>query len=161
MEWLNHSRNLNIKHKMNNGREKRVGPYLLDGYDSNTEVAYEVFGCYFHGHSCIDPKNAEQHKLRFAKTQERLTYLQSQGYNTETIWECQFRQSVKVNKTMKDFIDQRYPSFYKQYSNTVSESHILDAVVNETLFGFVEVDIQVPDKWDQVKYKPETDLTPA
>lgn len=32
--------------------------------------------------------------------------------------------------------------------------------MSNELFGFVEIDIQIPDSWDQVKFKPETELSP-
>ena len=34
-----------IQHARNGG-EKRVGPYLLDGYHEETHMAYEVYGCF-------------------------------------------------------------------------------------------------------------------
>ncbi|XP_060570376.1 uncharacterized protein LOC132728723 [Ruditapes philippinarum] len=157
MEWLNYSQNVQIEHKMNSGSEKRIGPYLADGYDPITGVIYEFLGCYFHGHSCVTPEHLEQHKQRFNRTQERLAYLRSLDYQIVIIWECEFTGQVKENDTMKQFIDQRYPIFYRENSGYVNESQILDAIVNEKLFGFIEVDIQVPDTWDQVKFKPETD----
>lgn len=36
----------------------------------------------------------------------------------------------------------------------------VNAVVADEFFGFLEVDIQIPDKWDDIKYKPKTDLCP-
>lgn len=44
LNWLNESEKRSIKHKMNNGNEKRVGPYLIDGYDSQTGELFEFLG---------------------------------------------------------------------------------------------------------------------
>lgn len=44
MNWLNHSQGTCIQHKLNSGREFRVGPYLIDGYDQNTNILYEFLG---------------------------------------------------------------------------------------------------------------------
>ena len=56
--WLDmiwYSNNVQINNKLNyNGKEKRVGPYLVDGYDPKNNMIYEFHGCYFHGH---DPAN--------------------------------------------------------------------------------------------------------
>ena len=161
LEWMNFSQNLRIKHKMNFASEKRVGPYLVDGYDANTNTIYEFLGCFFHGHSCIKPSNLEQHTQRFAKTQERLSFLRNNGYEIVSIWECEFRKQLTENEAMKCFIDERYPTFYKENKGCTTESQILEGVMQEKLFGFIEVDIQVPDSWDQVKFKPATDLNPT
>ncbi len=77
MNWLIYDENISIKHKMNYGKEKRVGPYLVDGYDLNTHTIYEFMGCYFHGHKCMTPKNREQHQQRYNRTKERLSYLRN------------------------------------------------------------------------------------
>ena len=52
-QWLAHvahQDNVVIRHGRNEG-EKRVGPYLLDGYCEATNTAYEFHGCFYHG--CI------------------------------------------------------------------------------------------------------------
>ena len=39
---------IKIKHKLNNQKEVRVGPYLVDGFCLKTKTVYEFNGCYFH-----------------------------------------------------------------------------------------------------------------
>jgi hypothetical protein len=52
MNYLNICTQAKIQHKLNHGSEKRVGKYLVDGWDSNTNTIYKYKGCYFHGHQC-------------------------------------------------------------------------------------------------------------
>ena len=52
------------------------------------------------------------------------------------------------------------PFIKKKHKSSVKEPRILDAVVKDELFGFIEVDIQVPESWEQVDFKPETTLNP-
>ena len=52
MKWVNQTTGKQIKHKMNKGSDIRIGPYLPDGYVSDSNELWEFFGCYFHGHSC-------------------------------------------------------------------------------------------------------------
>jgi hypothetical protein len=50
-KWLSYTAESNeiyIQHARNGG-EKRVGPYLLDGYHEETNTVYEVHGCFWHG----------------------------------------------------------------------------------------------------------------
>ena len=53
MDFLNKKYGLNILHKMNNSKEKKIGPYYVDGYDPITNIIYEYNGCFFHAHDCI------------------------------------------------------------------------------------------------------------
>ena len=50
-KWLSYTaeKNENYIQHARNGGEKRVGPYLLDGYHQETHTAYEVHGCFWHG----------------------------------------------------------------------------------------------------------------
>ena len=43
-----HGEEIYIQHARNGG-EKSVGSYLLDGYHEETNTAYEVQGCFWHG----------------------------------------------------------------------------------------------------------------
>ena len=50
-KWLSYTAEkdeIYIQHA-HNGGEKRVGRYLLDGYHEETNTAYEVHGCFWHG----------------------------------------------------------------------------------------------------------------
>ena len=52
MDHLAHVGKVNIEHKLNTGKEKRIGKYFCDGFDSENNVVYEMDGCFFHGHRC-------------------------------------------------------------------------------------------------------------
>ena len=41
LAWVSLTENVKIYHKQNNGREKRIGPYLVDGYDPLNKTVYE------------------------------------------------------------------------------------------------------------------------
>ena len=54
-KWLSYTAEKNemyIQHARNGG-EKRVGPYLLDGYHEDTNTAYEFHACFWHGKSFL------------------------------------------------------------------------------------------------------------
>ena len=61
---------------------------------------------------------------------------------------------------MRNFIQQKVPTFYQNYPRTVKQDQIIEGVTNDSLFGFVKVEIQIPDTWDKVNFKPNTELPP-
>ena len=160
MDWLNLTKQATIKHKMNQGKELRIGPYLVDGYCPNTGDLYEFLGCFFHGHSCLNWKNKDKQRERYERTMRRITFLEQKGYTVHFIWQCEFKKQIDDSQQLKQFITNRRPAFYRKYPQACKESHILESVVKDEFFGFLEVDIQIPDTWDQVKYIPQTNLSP-
>ena len=63
MDYLGEIHGINIKHKMNYGKEIQIGPYFLDGWDSVSKTAFEFDGCFWHYHDThIKPRSSEQEK---------------------------------------------------------------------------------------------------
>ena len=166
MDWLNLTKSCQILHLKNQGKEKRVGPYLVDGYDCSTNTVYQFQGCYFHGHSCHLTKHIhkEKEKKLFKKRKERTSqiksYIKQKGHKFCEIYECKFDQMNQINKPLKDFISCQKSSFTRRYPGKVSVNTILEGIKTDKLFGMVEVDIVVPNSWDEVSFKPDTKLTP-
>ncbi|KAK3085829.1 hypothetical protein FSP39_009262 [Pinctada imbricata] len=153
MDWLREMTGQNIKHKMNYGREKRVGPYPVDGFCSDTDTIFQFHGCYFHGHDCYITKSIKNKEWRerrlekLEKTQATTAFLRDQGYDVTEMWECEFRQLKKNSSSLKKLIDARSPQFFRSHKGKVTEDQILRAVNDGTLFGMIEVDISVPEQW--------------
>ena len=153
MEWKNFSENVQINHKVNTGVEKRIGPYLADGFDSLTNTVYEFYGCYFHGHLCKNTKHVRNEKWFFEQPQRlddvrlRKEYIISQGHNVEEVWECEYDLQMQNNKDIRDFNSTRAPKFLKKFPGRVKEEQIIKEIKNDTLFGMVEVNIETPDDW--------------
>lgn len=151
LDWLNETQSLTIQHKLNRGKEKKIGPYPVDGYDEHTNTVYQFHGCYWHGHRCWMTKSQHGKEKweatatkRSRKTKEVTQYLESKGYRVVEMRECSFRSNMRFNTKLKAFIDSRQPPTPQR---KMTEMEILKAVVNETLFGMVEVDIEVPEQW--------------
>ena len=89
MDWVNSSETINILHKMNNGSEIRIGPYLMDGVDIDNKTAYEFNGCYWHGHKCeltshiTDEDALYLQEERFRKTEIKKEFILSEGYKLD------------------------------------------------------------------------------
>jgi G:T-mismatch repair DNA endonuclease (very short patch repair protein) len=150
MDYLNHSQGLHIRHKLNTGKEKKIDPYLVDGHDANTNTVYHFHGCYWHGHECWMTKNVKDQKWRetrqskYDKTVKTTTLIQAQRYKVVEKWECHFRNEIRRNDKLKTFYDSRKPQTPQR---SVTENKILEGVASGRLFGMVECDIRVPDKW--------------
>ena len=162
MEWLNFSENKNISHKMNAGREFRVGPYLVDGFETSSKTIYEFLGDWYHGNPDLKvrEKYKKQQLKRYNVTMDRLSFLRSQGYTVVYIWESEYRAMLRCNQEMTRFVKDRHPLFYRKYPGQVSKERIIEGIVNDELFGFVEVDIGVVERWQDAEYKPYTNLNP-
>ena len=155
MDWLNHSENKHILHKLNYGKEKRIGPYPVDGYDPQTNTVYQHQGCYYHAHrNCPITKYIKSEKWhkeqpkKLERTKVCSQYIRDKGFNLVEMWECDFQKMCKENPDLQKFIDNKQPAFYQKHKGKVSEQQILNGVSTERLFGMVEVDIEVPETWN-------------
>ena len=122
-----------IRHQ-SNGREKRVGKLLVDGWCAETRTAYQFHGCYFHGCSnCYGPQdtnalNGKTMARLLEETKKNTAYLRRHVHVVE-MWECQWKRESKALPRPKW---------------NMTQSEILADVVNGTLFGMVECDVHVP-----------------
>ena len=112
-KWLSYTAEKNetyIQHARNGG-EKRVGPYLLDGYHQETHTAYEVHGCFWHGcpkcyaRDTVNPVNGKTMQELHCSTVEKIEYLRRQGYNVVEIWECDVNRELNNDEDMKYYFD--------------------------------------------------------
>ena len=70
MQYLNDQGTGFVRHARNVGYEKRIGRYLVDGWDQDNNIVYQFHGCYFHGHKCDMTENVKAPKWH-DKRQER------------------------------------------------------------------------------------------
>ena len=155
MKWLNfvqHKEGIYIQHAFNSKQEKRIPPYRVDGYCPSLNTVYELNGCYYHFHDpdkCWITKRItnkdiiEQGKKRYERTLQREKYIESQGYKIITKWECEFRTELINNDELQEFVEQYKRPMDRLYN--ASPEIILKSVMNDTFFGAVEIDLEVPD----------------
>ena len=152
MDYVAESKGINVQHKLNTGKEKKVGPYPVDGFDQEHNTIFQFNGCYWHGHLCWLTKSVKdtswhnERQQRYNKTLETSAYLRSKGFHVVEMWECQFREQMRNDPNLKAFVESRLP---KTPQRSVNETEILAGVQSGQLFGMVEVDICVPDQWPE------------
>ena len=132
-----------IRHQ-SNGREKRVGKLLVDGWCAETRTAYQFHGCYFHGcpkcydHGETNTLNGKTMGTLLENTRRNTAYLR-RHVETVEMWECDWKE-IRKEPDVKSFLD--IPRHRKW---TMTQQQIITAVVDGTLFGMVECDVRVPD----------------
>ncbi len=155
LNYMNRYEDKQILHYRNNGKEKRVGIYPVDGFDPRENTVYQFHGCYFHGHQCrlTTSVNNEQwlsnRQAKYDKTASTTEYIKSKGFSVVEMWECDFIKFRENHPRIYSIINEDRPTFAKRHKGKVTEKQILDGVRAGTLFGMIEVDIEVPDKWGQ------------
>ena len=139
MQWLDYimrTKNVKIRHAETPRGEYRIDNYKVDGYDEENNTVYEFHGCYHHGHFCHTKwYNAK----KWDNTVQRDQAIRNGGYNLVTITSCEW---IKMSES-KDW----YPPTTTNNNNTedITKQDILNDVINEEEFGFVKVDIHVPE----------------
>ena len=150
--WLNYTaktQNLKIDHYLNSGKETRILGFPVNGFDSTSQTIYQYHGCYYHGHTCRHDANSNKMTLRRNQTSQTTKLFRKNGYKVIEKWECEVKIERKQNLKIRQFIDSQQPSFFQKtkYRKQTKDS-ILSAVSDDTLFGFVECDIAVPERWE-------------
>ena len=144
-QWLTSvsSRSGRIIRHQSNGREKRVGKLLVDGWCTVSRTAYQFHGCYFHGCSnCYGPQdtnalNGKTMDKLLEDTKKNTAYLRRHVHVVE-MWECEWKE-IRKEPDVKSFLA---PTRRQKWNMTQNE--ILAAVIDGTLFGMIECDIHVP-----------------
>ena len=112
IDWVAHTKSLNIRHK-HNGKEKQIGQRQLpvDGWCAQTNTVYQFHGCYWHGHDCMQEKGVTQNDKN-GKTMEQLQsdteknsqYIQQCGYHLVEMWKCEWKKMKTENPTLRQFL---------------------------------------------------------
>ena len=96
-----------IRHQ-SNGREKRVGKLLVDGWCAETRTAYQFHGCYFHGcTNCYEPQetnalNGKTMAKLLEDTKKNTAYLRRHVHVVE-MWECEWKE-IRKEPDVKSFL---------------------------------------------------------
>ena len=150
--WLNFvslKSGYHIQHKRNTGSEVRIGKYFVDGFCAETMQVHEFLGCFFHENNCTKCQKADTQVRRDRKkrTLERNAYIEQQGYTIISITDHEFEQWRQSDPELNRFVHSRTPPLFRDNHpfKRFTEAAILDAVRHDKLYGFVEVDIHVPD----------------
>ena len=152
MDFLANKFKLEIVHKQNNGFEIKFGCFYVDGYCKNHSLIFEYLSCYHHAcERCFTGEKYNKYKIFFDKRkkhdQNRKIFLKKLNLTIIEIWDCQFKELLKTNMELLNFVKSRRSKFYNKYPGVVSESTIIKEIKSGLLFGFIDANWEVPDKW--------------
>ncbi|KAJ8020607.1 hypothetical protein HOLleu_40243 [Holothuria leucospilota] len=152
LQWKAYVENVFIRHQ-GNDKEKRVGLRRIpvDGFCRDTNTVYQFHGCYFHAHDCYLTQNKcytveEEQKFnkRRKNTEDIRNYIKCLGYNYEEIWECEFYREQETSQELQHFLHTlRLPL---ERVRKLSPQGIVQAILDDLIFGAIECDIYVPDE---------------
>ena len=72
--------------------------------------------------------------------QMRWDYIQQKGYQIVEMWECEWWSLYKTDASVKSHLRENFP-----YRRPLSEEGLLQTIIDERLFGYVQCDIEVPE----------------
>ncbi len=136
MDWINKYQNKHISHRYNTGgHEKGLANLHFDGYNSAEGwVGYDFLGCHYHGHiicnkiCCLTKKmDPVLAKEIYERTIAREKYIKSHC-KFVTIWECSYYNLAKVDRNLRNVINQSCPGFHKTHKGYVTPTQILTSV---------------------------------
>jgi G:T-mismatch repair DNA endonuclease (very short patch repair protein) len=109
LEWEAQQKGQHIRHH-GKDKEKVIGRRRLpvDGFCKDTNTVYEFKGCYWHGHDChlnqdkpATDEEGQTMEQRYQRTQEKMQYIQDNGYAVKQMWECDWELLKKEDPAVK------------------------------------------------------------
>jgi hypothetical protein len=148
LEWEAQQSGYHVRHHGNH-KEKVIERRRLPVYGNvkETNTVYEFQGCYWYGHDChlnhgkpATDEKGQTMAQRYQITQEKIQYIQDNGYPVKQMWECDWE---RLKKAVKAFVnDMQRPCDGRL---KMAEETILRAMMGDRMFGALEVDMEVPD----------------
>ncbi|XP_053117502.1 uncharacterized protein LOC128329802 isoform X3 [Hemicordylus capensis] len=127
LEYIAHRENIHIQHALKGGEFKvdipqelqeasgGVKAYYLDGYSVNggKKCAFEFNGCFYHG--CVTcysahkqhPMLSETYGFLYNASERKADVLKRMGFEVRCIWEHEWRDMVKGDQKVVDFLKQQ------------------------------------------------------
>ncbi|KXJ22829.1 Zinc finger and SCAN domain-containing protein 22 [Exaiptasia diaphana] len=151
LEWESERRGIPIRHQVND-TEKRIGNRRLavDGFHGPSQTVFQFHGCYWHGDRCYlnqkefnEVRKKPMSELR-EETEANSKYIRNEGFNLVEMKECEWRTMKRTDPEIQRFLENKF-NRPLDHRRTLTTNEIVNAVKDGSLFGVVEVDIQVPD----------------
>lgn len=121
-----------------------LNKYKLSNIFSALNTVYQFHGCWWHGCECKtgdrdDTTKGPSLNQKRERTKKSTEYIRSCGYTVIEMWECEWREYKRSNTIHNSYV---YPT---EHIFRMNEREILANIMACSMFGVVEVDIEVPE----------------
>ena len=114
LKWWSHKNVAKVQHN-SNGREFKVGNFMVDGWVEESNTALEFLGCHFHSCSrcyapwAVNPLTGNTRKNDYERTMRRLqTIRETYGLNMITMWECDWTRERDSSAEIQTFMSAQH-----------------------------------------------------
>ena len=130
MDYFSELTGKQILHTLNYGKEKRCGPFPVDGYCAETNEVLQYHGCFHHGHQCkltkiAEAKTPKDQKKKRERTKSTIEFIKRQGHSVIEIWEFEFNELERTSPRLQEIIQANMPKFFQCHKRSVTEEEIL------------------------------------
>ena len=129
------------------GRQKKIDCFSVDGFCSHCNTVFQAMGCFYHFCPCqeLRPSLTEEDIKRGSRRREldelRRGFIQEKGFTVIEMWECKWWRLYKTTTNVELHIRENFP-----YRRSLTEQQLLEGIKKGNLFGYVQCDIEVPEK---------------
>ena len=129
------------------GRQKNIDCFSVDGFCSHCNTVFEAMGCFYHFCPCQDLHSSltEEYIKRASRKREldelRRGYIKEKSFIVIEMWDCEWWILYKTTTNVKLHIRENFP-----YRPSPTEQKLLEGIKKGNLFGYVQCDIEVPEK---------------
>ena len=135
-----------IESNATTGRQKKIDCFSVDGICYHCNTVSEAMGCYYHYCPCQEARpsltdsDIESGIKKRQQDEMRRDYVQQKGYHIDEMWECEWWRLYKTDASVKNRPRENF-----LYKRPLSEEQLLQGIIDEQLFGYVQCDIEVPE----------------
>ena len=129
------------------GRQKKIDRFSADGFCFHCNTVFEAMGCFYHFCPCQKLRSSltEEDIKRGSRRREldelRRSFIQEKGFTFLEMWESEWWRLYETTSNVKLYIGENFP-----YRRSLTEQQLLEGIKKGSLFGYVQCDIEVPEK---------------
>ena len=138
-----------IESTVTTGRQKKIDCFSVDAICYHCNTVFEAMGCYYHYCLCQEARppltdtDIERGIKKRKQDEMRRGYIQQKCHQIVEIWECEWWSLYKTDASVKSHLRENFP-----YKRPLSEEQLLQGIIDGQLFGYVQSDIEVPERWE-------------
>ena len=159
IEWLSKKLNREPLHRQSRGHEVYIGALkpdaiLLPANKNQKSLVVEVLGCWAHYHICNKTYHCRKNKVWMENARKNThewelkeSYYEQLGYECHFIRECDLDELFDTDEEYRNLVKLKRPNFARLHPGTLTESQIIQGILDDQLFAMIVCDINLPEEW--------------